>query len=278
VFRCGAVRPRVFDGVYRRRSANGELAAFDARCLEPQLAALDCGAYLDAEQIERHAALVGAALDAAHAGDSERERRLLDLGCGTGGYGVLLGERAEADVVGIDSSGVAIYLARERHAALAPRVSFYTGTFARTGLPDAYAGACVSVDALYLERDRAAALAEIRRVLKPGAALIFTAFQPVAGTQDSVDADRRPWAPFLARAGFALATERDITGAWRAHMRAKHQARWDARDALRARLGERVEPELAVTAAMLGLGGEPAFIDRTERHELVAHARSAHGS
>ncbi|MEA2666456.1 MAG: hypothetical protein QOI11_3400, partial [Candidatus Eremiobacteraeota bacterium] len=209
MFQGGAVRPQAFDGVYRRRSANAELAAFDARCLEPRLAALDCGAYLDAEQIERHAALVGAALDAAHAGDGDRERRLLDLGCGTGGYGVLLGERARADLVGIDFSGVAIRLARERHAAR--RVSFYTGTFARTGLPDAYAGACISIDALYLERDRAAALAELRRVLRPGAALIFTAFGPLAGAHGSRDADRRPWAPFLARAGFALAAERDIS-------------------------------------------------------------------
>lgn len=273
-----ALQPQVFDGVHRRRSANGELAAFDARCLEPQLAALDCGAYLSAEQIERHAALVSASLAAANAAGGGSGGRLLDLGCGTGGYGVLLGERAGAHVVGIDFSGVAVRLARERHGALARRASFYTGTFARTGLPDAYAAACVSIDALYLADDRADALVELRRVLRPGAALIFTAFQPVVGAQGSVGADRRPWAPFLARAGFALAAERDISAAWRAHMRAKHQARWDARDALRARLGERIEPELAVTAAMLGAGGEPPFIDQTERYELVAHARPGPGS
>ncbi len=272
----GVVLPQTFDGVYRRRWTNDELAAFDARCLEPRLAALDCGAYLSANQIERHAALVREALDAADAAGRGTERHLLDLGCGTGGYGVLLAERAEAEVVGIDFSGVAIRLARERHAALARRASFYTGTFARTGLPEAYAGACVSVDALYLKPDRAAALAELRRVLRPGAVLVFTAFQPLG--EDARDGERRPWAPFLDRAGFVLAAELDVTAAWRSHMRAKHQARWDARDALRARLGERVEPELAVTAAMLGLRGEPAFIDRTERHELVAYARCPHGS
>ncbi|WP_327389164.1 class I SAM-dependent methyltransferase [Streptomyces sp. NBC_01207] len=101
---------------------------------------------------------------------------LVDLGCGTGGIGLWLARALNVPVVGIDISPRAVELAAARTPAFLPpgRAVFRVGTVERTGLPDASAGGVVCVDALSHASDRAAALAEIRRILTPGGRAVVT--------------------------------------------------------------------------------------------------------
>lgn len=103
--------------------------------------------------------------------------RLVDVGCGTGGAGLWLARALSVSVVGIDVSAVAVKLAaaRVREFGLTPeRADFRLGSLLSTGLPARYADGLICVDALGFEHDRRKALAEIRRVLKPGARAVVT--------------------------------------------------------------------------------------------------------
>lgn len=101
---------------------------------------------------------------------------LVDLGCGTGGIGLWLARALNVPVVGIDISPRAVDLAAARIPDFLPpgRAAFRVGTVERTGLPDASAGGVVCVDALGHAADPLAALAEIRRILTPGARAVVT--------------------------------------------------------------------------------------------------------
>ena len=96
--------------------------------------------------------------------------RLVDLGCGRGGAGLWVAAETGASLVGID-----IAEARSRRPGLVPRAmgmdaDFRLGTFEATGLDDGSADAVMSVDALLFTPDKAAALVELHRVLRPGRA------------------------------------------------------------------------------------------------------------
>jgi SAM-dependent methyltransferase len=131
---------------------------------------------------------------------------LVDLGCGLGGPGRWLARASGARVIGIDFSEVAIRAA-ERAAAgyLEPgRFDYRHGTFASTGLPDACADGIVSIDALPMAADRGAAVAELHRVLRPGARAFFTCAEwhgcdPLPHPSFAIR-----WAPLIADAGLVL--------------------------------------------------------------------------
>jgi SAM-dependent methyltransferase len=107
---------------------------------------------------------------------------LLDLGCGMGGPSLWMADALAIDLIGVDTSPVAVRSAAARAAAigLQSRANFRVGTFARSGLPDRCAEAAVSFDALQYAPDKTAACEEIARVLKPGKRLSFTAFEVIA--------------------------------------------------------------------------------------------------
>ena len=102
---------------------------------------------------------------------------LVDLGCGRGGPGLWLARAMNARLLGIDWSAAAVEYTAERapHWLSEGRYEMRTGTFTETGLPDDAADAVVSVDALALAQDPAAALAEVRRITAPGGRVAFTA-------------------------------------------------------------------------------------------------------
>jgi ubiquinone/menaquinone biosynthesis C-methylase UbiE len=107
----------------------------------------------------------------------EPGRQLVDLACGMGGAGLWLARALAVNVTGVDVSATAISLATGRIPAFrlsAKRARFAVGTMTNTRLPDRYADGLICVDALGFERDRRAALEEIRRVLKPGARAVIT--------------------------------------------------------------------------------------------------------
>lgn len=101
---------------------------------------------------------------------------LIDLGCGTGGVGLWLARALNLRLVGIDISDTAIELAAARRAAFVARdrAEFRVGTLQASGLGDRIAHGVVCVDALSFAPDRAAALQEIRRILRPGARAVLT--------------------------------------------------------------------------------------------------------
>lgn len=94
---------------------------------------------------------------------------LVDLGCGQGGPGLWLADRAGAYLVGIDYSGVAIADASQRQQLFAgiAGARFVTADVACTGLPGGCANAVVSIDVLQLVDDAAAMLREAARLLVP---------------------------------------------------------------------------------------------------------------
>src|SRR5437868_11560466 len=99
----------------------------------------------------------------AHNLDGQRQRRILDAGCGTGGTTVEL--RRFGDVVGIDLAWEALEPARGRGLGQLAQASIEQLPFG-----DATFDAATSFEVVYhlgVAND-AAALSEIRRVLKPG--------------------------------------------------------------------------------------------------------------
>ncbi len=129
----------------------------------------------------------------------------VDLGCGQGGPGLWVAGETGASVVGIDLSEVGIARAREhaQELGLADRARFEVGDIVATGLPEAGFDGAMSVDTLWAVPDKAGAIREIARVLKPGARFAFTTW----------DRDRTPpgyppplgdHRPLLEQAGFAV--------------------------------------------------------------------------
>ncbi|MBF0141973.1 MAG: class I SAM-dependent methyltransferase [Magnetococcales bacterium] len=96
------------------------------------------------------------------------ERRLLDIGCGTGMLFDLLGEKLAAlgiTALGIDPAAGMLAIAREKHQGK-PHLTFAEGSFERIPLPDDEVDRIVSVFALHWVPDIAAAAREMARVLK----------------------------------------------------------------------------------------------------------------
>jgi ubiquinone/menaquinone biosynthesis C-methylase UbiE len=105
---------------------------------------------------------------------------LVDVGCGRGGPGLWLAKSQGAALIGVDFSPVAAQHAADRAAlfGLAEEARFVVGDLAASGLPAASADAVVSIDALHLARDLAAAGREVLRILRPSHRLVLTGWQP----------------------------------------------------------------------------------------------------
>ena len=104
--------------------------------------------------------------------DPPRSADWIEIGCGTGALTAAVLERAPASVLAVDPSED--FLAHARAALPDRRVAFRRGE--ATALPAADASRDVAVSGLVLNfvADRPAALAEMRRVLRPGGRLGFT--------------------------------------------------------------------------------------------------------
>jgi len=107
-------------------------------------------------------------------------RRVLDLGCGTGTFALMLAIRG-VDVVGVDPAGASLDVARGKKGA--DRVRWVHGD--ATALPEDMEG---QVDlavmtgnvaqAIVDEQDWATTLAVVRRCLRPGGHLVFETRRP----------------------------------------------------------------------------------------------------
>ena len=95
--------------------------------------------------------------------------RIADVGCGPGFYCAELAEDGGpgGSVTGVDASEAMLALARRRCADL-PNVELRQGDATAVPLPDVSADAAISVQVQEYVEDVGAALAELRRVLRPG--------------------------------------------------------------------------------------------------------------
>ncbi|WP_410618963.1 GrpB family protein [Amycolatopsis sp. cmx-8-4] len=108
------------------------------------------------------------------AGDVEG-KRVLDVGCAAGHLSALLAERG-ADVVGVDASAGMVAVARKKFGDVA---RFEHADVSRPlDLADGSIDVITASLVLHYLKDWDATLAEFRRVLKPGGALVFSVHHP----------------------------------------------------------------------------------------------------
>lgn len=101
-------------------------------------------------------------------------RRVLDVGCGTGGTARRLHRQTGAEVTGVSLSGWEVDLARRKAAAdgVAAGLRFERADAVDLPFADDTFDAALIVEVLVHVSDKPAALAEVRRVLRPGGRLI----------------------------------------------------------------------------------------------------------
>lgn len=140
------------------------------------------------------------------------QARILDAGCGTGGFlAKLRAAYPEAELFGLEYAE----LAASRAAAKAD-AQVAAGTINALPFPDAQFDAVVSLDVLcHMAVDEPAALAEFRRVLRPGGRLVLNlpAHEWLRSAHDlrvhtARRYDRARAAAVLAEAGFEQASPR----------------------------------------------------------------------
>jgi SAM-dependent methyltransferase len=186
---------------------------------------------------------------------------LVDLACGRGGPGLWMAREAGASLIGVDPVEAGLSLARERarRVGLEERATFVRGSFVATGLEEGAADAVVTIEAFQYAPDKRAALAEIRRILRPGGRLAVVAFEvdpakvsgvPVLGVDPVPD-----YRPLLEEAGFELTTYEETPG-WQDRVYGAFQAVVDNADALSAEMGERAFAAVS-TEAMVTLSLRP---------------------
>lgn len=123
--------------------------------------------------------------------------RLLDLGCGRGGPALHLASDLGVAVAGVDLVPHNVRTARANAADASETLdaAFVVGDATALPVASGAAPACTVVDALVYVPERAAALAEVARVLEPGGVLVLTDLVARDGLSEE---ERRTVARFAA--------------------------------------------------------------------------------
>jgi ubiquinone/menaquinone biosynthesis C-methylase UbiE len=142
--------------------------------------------------------------------------RLVDLGCGSGALVRRLARDFGAQVEGLDANPNAIRLARERSGdtTASSRTAFQVGDIEATEMPDGIFDGATSLDVLLFVSDKAKALSEVARLLRPNACFAGTTFElgsPSAALATPAFVDYR--GAFVA-AGLTIEVYEE-TAAWR---------------------------------------------------------------
>ena len=163
----------------------------------------------DASMEQGHSDVVEQVIESIGVAPGEQ---ILDLGCGNGWATRLLAKAAPgAGAVGVDVSPGMIAKAEALHS-LTIRARYEVAAFERLPFPDERFDRAFSMEAIYYAVDLERALAELFRVLKPGAQvdliLDFYAGRPGCSGWPAklglglVELDAREWREELVKAGF----------------------------------------------------------------------------
>jgi ubiquinone/menaquinone biosynthesis C-methylase UbiE len=200
----------------------------------------------------------------------------VDLGCGQAGPSLWVARQTGAALIGIDLSSYGIARAQEAAAelGLADRARLIVGDLTVTGLPDASLDGAMSIDVLWSVPDKAGALREAARILRPGARFAFTnwdrelsppGYPPPLG-------DHRP---LLEAAGLEVETYEVQPDAERLR-RAYYERLVAAQVELAREMGEEGAEKLLVEPrATLGLVDGTDYLDHSRRIFVVARRRDS---
>ena len=146
----------------------------------------------------------------------KRISRLVDFGCGSGALVRFLARDFGARVEGLDANPNAIRLARERGGdkTVSSETAFQVGDIGATEMPDGTYDGAASLDVLLFVPDKAKALREVARVLRPNACFAGTTFElksPSAALAASAFVD---YPGGFRAAGFTIEVYDEAT-AWR---------------------------------------------------------------
>jgi SAM-dependent methyltransferase len=154
------------------------------------------------------------------------DRRLADIACGRGGYGIELALRYDAELVGVDFSAVALEQARRTaQRRLVPgQAEFKVGTMTDTGLATGSVDAVLCTDSVQFAEPLPAALKEFRRILHRGGGLVLTTWQAMTPGDERVPARLRrlDLERDLGQAGFDKVVV-EVRPHWRAVERRLHE-------------------------------------------------------
>ncbi|TMC47939.1 MAG: methyltransferase domain-containing protein [Chloroflexi bacterium] len=184
---------------------------------------------------------------------------LVDLACGAGGPGLWVASMTKSRLIGIDLSGAGLLQARRRATVMHTPATFVRATLSAVALQRGQADAAMSVDAIQYVPDKQAAVAEVARVLRSGARLVFTAFElepdhvsdlPVLGDDPVSD-----YRPLLEGSGFVVESYEE-TPRWQERVVATYEAVLAAADILGQELGAEAFAALAFEM-MLTLERDP---------------------
>jgi cyclopropane fatty-acyl-phospholipid synthase-like methyltransferase len=168
---------------------------------------------------------------------------LLDLGSGGGGPGLWVAAQIGAGILGVDLSPEGCAAARKRAAEKHPSVTaeYHDADMTATGLPSACADAALSIDAVQIVPQRAAAFREAGRLLRPGARFVLCTFDhPDGVTADELMPGREvvpDSRPLLEAAGFRVLAYDRITS-WDERAVATYRALLAQREVVAAVAGE----------------------------------------
>lgn len=192
---------------------------------------------------------------------------LLDAAAGLGGIGWWLGSRIPCSSIAIDFAVAACRLGVEHFATKSSSVEFVAGDLRNLPFGNESLSGIISIDGLYLVPERARAVSEMARVLRPGGPLLFTILATPSSGRDDF---RETWIELLEGHAFTVRTCEDTTDSWRREMYRRHAARWVKREEILRVVGPKAASELAVTRAMLGVDSDVSVIEQTHRAEILA--------
>jgi SAM-dependent methyltransferase len=198
--------------------------------------------------------------------------RLLDFGCGTGGFGLALARDLGCDLLGIDGDAASVAYAKASIESASLRAVFDVRRFEDdrpSNVP--LCDAAVALDSLYLADDLKRALQAVTSYVRPRGCFWLSAY--VGDTREGGVRSRTlaTWLTHLKGAGLRIEEVFDATETWRELAAQLHRLRLGAATDLVAELGPAAGHQaLAISQRMLGLDGRPAFLDEVSRIEITA--------